>query len=72
MSLDLGRFDAQAWQTRDETMDLIAEALDHICKVTLLTPRMVARLLPVDPFTLQAGLLGSNPDGLFKIGMPPH
>jgi hypothetical protein len=48
-------------------VDAIAEALDTIRKVPLLTPRMVARLLPVDPRALKAGLLGSNPDGLFKL-----
>ncbi len=48
-------------------MDLIAAALGHIRKVQLLTPRMTARLQPVDPLTLKAGLLGSNPDGLFKV-----
>ena len=47
-------------------MDAIAEALDTIRKVPVLTPRRVARLLPVDPLALRAGLLGSNPDGLFK------
>jgi hypothetical protein len=47
-------------------MDAIAEALDTIRKVPVLTPRMVARLLPVDPRALEAGLLGSNPKGLFK------
>ncbi len=48
-------------------MDTIANALDHIRKVRLLTPRMVERLLPVDPLTLRAGLLGANPAGLFKV-----
>jgi hypothetical protein len=48
-------------------MDSIADALDRIRKVKLITPRMAARLLPVDPLTLKAGLLGSNPDGLFKL-----
>jgi hypothetical protein len=67
VSLDLGRFDAQGWQTRDEAMDSIADALDRIRKVRLLSPRMAARLQPVDPLALQAGLLGSNPDGLFKV-----
>lgn len=65
--LNLARFDAQRWQERDETMDLIAGALDHIRKVPVLTPRMVAGLQPVDPLALAAGLLGSNPAGLFKI-----
>ena len=67
VSLNLGRFDKQDWLTRDEAMDTIAEALDHIRKVPVLTPRMEARLLPVDPLALKAGLLGSNPDGLFKV-----
>jgi len=48
-------------------MDSIAEALDHIRKVPVLTPRQTAGLLPVDPLALKAGLLGSNPDGLFKL-----
>ena len=67
VSLDLARFDRQRWLTDDAAMDLIAEALDHIRKVPLLTPRMTARLRPVDPLALKAGLLGSNPDGLFKL-----
>ena len=52
---------------RDETMDAIAYALDCIRKMRVLTPRMVARLQPVDPLALRAGLLGSNPDGLFQL-----
>ena len=48
-------------------MDLIADALDHVRKVQLITPRMAARLQPVDPLALKAGLLGSNPAGLFKV-----
>jgi len=67
VSLNLARFDRQDWLTRDETMDAIADALDHIRKVPVLTPRMVRRLLPVDPLALKAGLLGSNPEGLFKL-----
>ncbi len=48
-------------------MDAIADALDGIRKVPVLTPRQARRLLPVDPLALQAGLLGSNPNGLFKL-----
>ncbi len=48
-------------------MDTIAAALDHIRRVPLITKRMEARLLPVDPLALKAELLGSNPDGLFKL-----
>jgi len=67
ISLNLARFERQDWLARDETMDAIAEALDTIRKVPVLTPRMVRRLLPVDPLALKAGLLGSNPNGLFKL-----
>jgi hypothetical protein len=52
---------------RDETMDLIADALDHIRKVPLLNKRMAARLRRVDALALKARLLGSNPAGLFKL-----
>ena len=67
VSLNLARFDQQDWLARDETMDTIASALDTIRKVPLITKHMARRLQPVDPLTLKAGLLGSNPDGLFKL-----
>ena len=67
VSLNLARFDRQAWLTDDATMDTIADALDHIRQVPVLTLRMARRLRPVDPLALQAGLLESNPEGLFKL-----
>ena len=67
VSLNLARFDPQDWLARDETMDVIADALDTIRKVPLITKRMAARLQPVDPLALRAGLLGSNPEGLLKL-----
>ena len=63
----MSRFDQQNWLTDDATMDAIADKLGRIRAVTLLTPRMVARLQPVDPLALKPGLLGSNPAGLFKL-----
>ncbi len=66
-SLNLARFDRQDWLVRDETMDAVADALGRLRKVTLITPRMAARLQPVDPLSLRAGLLGANPEGLFKL-----
>ena len=67
VSINPARFDRQHWLSDDAALDTIAAALDHIRKVPLITPRMEARLLPVDPLALKAGLLGSNPDGLFKL-----
>jgi hypothetical protein len=65
--LNLARFDRLGWETRDEALDAIAERLDEIRKVPLLTPAMVRGLAPVDPRALAAGLLGANEAGLFKL-----
>jgi hypothetical protein len=67
LPLNLARFDRQGWQVRDETMDTIAGAFGTLRKVPVLTRRMAARLQPVDPRSLAAGLLDSNAAGLFKV-----
>jgi hypothetical protein len=67
VALDMRRFDEQHWLTDDAAMDLIADKFGRIRKVQLISKKMEARLLPVDPLALKAGLLGSNPDGLFKL-----
>jgi len=64
--LNLKTFDKLDWMTRDETMDVIAEKLSAIRKVTVVTPKMAARLQPVDKRSFEAGLMGSNAAGLFK------
>ena len=66
--LNLARFDAQDWLTRDATMDAIADALDHIRKIQLLTHAMVRDLQPVDPRALAAGLIGAKTEGLYQLG----
>ena len=64
------RLDAFAgWETHDEAMDAIADRLDRLRRIPLLTPAMVARLSPVDPRSYEAGLLGVLPEGLYK---PPE
>jgi hypothetical protein len=67
--LKLAAFDPFHWLTEDAAMDRIAERLGEIRQVKLLTPRMTARLAPVDERSLQAGLLGVNQAGLYK---PPQ
>lgn len=64
--LNLKAFDKRDWMTRDETMDVIADKLEAIRKVTVVTPKMAARLQPVDKRSFEAGLMGSNAAGLFK------
>jgi hypothetical protein len=67
--LNLAAFDRLNWMTRDEPLDAIAQRLDEIRKVRLLTPRMIANLSPVDRRSLKAGTLGLNAAGVYK---PPR
>jgi len=66
--LNLSALDPLKWMTCDETMDVIADKLDKIRKVYLLTDKMVAGLALVDERSYQAGLMGVNAAGLYK----PH
>jgi hypothetical protein len=66
--LDLKAFDRHQWMTRDETMDLISQRLDKICRISVLSRPMIARLSPVDERSCQAGLYGANRAGL---SVPP-
>ena len=66
LPLDLTRFDRLRWTTRDETMEEIATGLERSRKVTILTPGMAERLPLLDARSFEAGLLGSDPEGLRK------
>ena len=66
LPLNLARFDRLRWTTRDETMEEIATGLERSRKVTILTPGMAERLPLLDPRSFEAGLLGSDPEGLRK------
>jgi len=66
--LNLSALDPLKWMTSDETMDVIADKLDKIRKVNLLTDDMIAGLTSVDERSYQAGLMGVNAAGLYK----PH
>ncbi len=65
--LNLKRFDGLNWMVRDEVMEVIAERTDHIRRVNLIDAEMAARLSSVDERSRRAGLIGSDPKGLFKI-----
>ena len=64
--LDLQRFDRSRWMTDAKAMDIIADHLESMPKVRLLTPAMARTLAKVDPLSYAAGLQGSVADGLFK------
>jgi len=67
--LDLKAFDCFRWMTRDETMELIAQRLDEMRRMEILTRPMITRLSPVDKRSCRAGLHGANQAGLSR---PPR
>ena len=67
--LNLQIYDRFGWMVSDASMDEIAHRLEKLRRFTLLTPSMEASLAPVDERFYQAGLVGVNWDGLYKL--PP-
>jgi len=68
--LNLQAFDKQNWMSSDEPLEGIAQRLDEIRRVPVLTERMIAGLSPVDERSYQAGLLGVNEAGLYRPPCP--
>jgi len=68
--LNLRVFDQAEWTTRDATLDDVAERLDRIRRMSLLTEAMVAELSPLDERSRLAGLRGANEAGLWRPSKP--
>lgn len=66
LPLNLRGFDHYGWMVKDEPLDRIAEKLDRTRKIRVLTPKMVKSLSPVDLRSYQAGLLGTEENGLYR------
>jgi hypothetical protein len=64
--MNLAHWDHLKWMTSDEHLEQIAERVAALRQVILVPPRMARGLSPVDPLSLQAGLLGSDPAGLYQ------
>ncbi len=64
--LNLQSFDKLNWMVSDEPLEAIADRLDEIRRVPLITRRMAARLSLADKRSYQAGMLGVNLAGVFK------
>lgn len=64
--VDLSRFDRWEWTVREERLEDIAGYLDRARHTKVLGERQVAELAPVDERTLQAGMLGTDPAGLYR------
>lgn len=64
--LNLATLDSAHWMTLDSGMDRVAERLDQIRSVPIITAEMAERLLPLDERSYQAGLMGANAAGLYR------
>lgn len=66
LPLNLRAFDKLDWPVRDEPLEEIAQRLDEIRRITLLTPAMVEGLSLTDERTYLTGLQGANEAGLHR------
>ena len=66
--LNLTSYDRYAWQFKQSGVDRVVERLYKFTMVPVISNDQYERLNPVDERSYQAGLLGSDPTGLFKIG----
>jgi len=65
--LNLSRFNRYDWLTSDERLDRIADALDALHRIPLLSKAMAARLSRKDERSYRAGTLGTDEAGLYKL-----
>jgi len=70
LPLNLRTFDKRNWMSSDEPLEAIAQRLDEIRRVQVLTQTMIDGLSPVDERSYQAGLLGVNEAGLYRPAGP--
>ncbi|MFH1453027.1 MAG: hypothetical protein ABIH00_03480 [Armatimonadota bacterium] len=64
--LDLSRFDKSDWMRTEEDISYIGDYLDGIKHYKIVTPSMIRNLAKTDKKLLKAGLLGSDPRGLYR------
>lgn len=72
LPLRLAAYDRYNWMGSDSGAELVAQRMYCQHKIFILTEKMKAELELVDQRTYQAGMFGTNPDGLYKPGQPHH
>ena len=65
--LDLTTYDPMDWLANDAAADAIEMRLPQLRRTNLLTPAMIGELSPVDRRSYEAGMLGTNVDGLYRL-----
>lgn len=66
LPLNLTAYAKLNWMWDDAGVDAIERRLGKMKHFPLLSSRQIAQLTPVDRRSYEAGMLGVNPDGLFK------
>ena len=66
--LDLAQLDGLAWMESDAGLETIAERLDALDRTPVLTAGMAAGLSRVDARSFAAGMLGTDPAGVYRLG----
>ncbi len=65
-ALNLKMYDPRNWEFTDDDLEFIGDKLNEMHHYELLEQGAKEKLKRVPGYMLQAGMLGSNPDGLFK------
>lgn len=66
LPLDLSVFEHRNWATTDEDLEYIGDKIESLHHFDVVTPEMIKKLYKASDTMMQAGLLGSNADGLYK------
>lgn len=66
LPFDLTLFEERKWRTTDEDLEYIGDKIESLHHYPVATGKQIKKLFPASEPVLKAGLLGSNPDGLFK------
>jgi hypothetical protein len=66
LPLDLTIYESLKWYTTDDDLEYIGDKLEQIRHYPVIDAKMIKNLRKVSPSMLEAGLLGSNSDGLYK------
>jgi len=66
LPLDLRIFDNQNWKTSGQDLEFIGDRLNYMRHFPIIRPGQVRKLVKVSRYLLEAGLLGSDSDGLYK------
>jgi hypothetical protein len=64
--LSLAQFDRLRWTFEDTHLRYISDRLDALFHHRILTPAMERALTRVDPLSLKAGMLGTDPAGVYR------